>query len=514
MSLSDTFQHLGRSLRYSEIIGVSALKFIPGEILKKASRKLFAQKLTSLKGVPLKMSQILSMSAKEEDQDLYHEANQNIEALDLKYFLPYLNSEAHHLIEEIETISEQAHPASLGQVHQIHLKNGQCLALKLQYPNSEANMDLDQSLLGLISNTFQSFKEGFHLSDYQKVLQDELQQELNYRHELMQQNYLYQAFQDIPQIVIPQPYSSLSGEKHIVMNYEVSTPILEFCKNASEDDRYEATRLLSLFFFTSILKYGKIYADPNPGNLGFRKNNQGLELVIYDFGSIIDFPDQQRIYLLKLLQEVDQSQGVIKAWLVALGFNEQLLSPIQDRLLAFLDLLFEPILASNRFNLEDWNRKKRAKEILGKDRWSFMLSAPASLIGLMRSIQGFFHYTSKLNVGVYLRPLVEEFWGNSNKELNQCIPPILREGPSFSKMAKHLHIHVKENNKDKVYLTLPRSSIEELESLIDENLKNKLSEQNIQTDQLVSKAREEAYQPMSLFKVSQDNGKEVHVYLK
>ena len=60
--------------------------------------------------------------------------------------------------------------ASLGQVNHLRCADGKEYAIKIQYPESSTNLDLDDKAFKLMTNSFGSFTNGFDLKDYQKTL--------------------------------------------------------------------------------------------------------------------------------------------------------------------------------------------------------------------------------------------------------------------------------------------------------------------------------------------------------
>ena len=44
------------------------------------------------------------------------------------------------------------------------------------------------------------------------------------------------------------------------------------------------------FHVASLYRYLVFHADPHPGNYAFRRGPDGLEVVVYDFGSVREFP--------------------------------------------------------------------------------------------------------------------------------------------------------------------------------------------------------------------------------
>ncbi len=492
-----------RGLKYGQALSYGALaKFTPGENAKKALRRAFAKKLVELRGVPMKLSQILSMGNSAEQTLAHKEAIVDIEPMPFAFVEEYLQKNASGLMEKVSVIEPQGLAASLGQVHKAETKNKDTLAIKIKYPDIFSHMDMDNALFGLVTKTFNNFKEGFTLQDYQKIIRAELEGELDYPQEVKKQQELFAIFSNSDTIVIPQAFQEMSGEDHIAMTWEDGLPIDSFLKQANDRQKKDIVNSFLDFYFTAIFEHGIIHADPNRGNFAFRVQGEEAKLVVYDFGSVVYFDRERALALLKIMQLTKRGEGDLLPWLVQVGFDAELLKPLQKSLLAFCELLFEPFLSERRYDLNTWNRKKRAEDILGEHRWNFMIAANADLLPFMRAMQGLFYYLNELDVGMYARPKVEQLWSKCREELRSLQPPQV-EGESIDlAMAKYLKIQVFENGQQKVALSFPRMSIENLEDIVPDDVEEKLHEQNIKIDDIVQKSRQNGYEPMDLFKVS------------
>lgn len=502
-----------RGLQYTELgVLLSAQKVLPKSLGQKALKRAYRQKLSQLRGIPLKVSQMLAMRD-HEDSEAYREEIEHLEPYPISAWAQILESNQ-ALKNKAKSISEQGISASLGQVHQVSMADGSQKAIKLKYPDIHDDMQLDQALLGLIQKNFQVFKtHDFELPDYQKVLNSELKNEMDYLNEASRQDEVYHLFEGQDQIVIPCVDLELSNQDMILMEWEEALAFDQFKKQASRDELMTAMRLLTEFYFKMVFDAGLLYADPNPGNFGFRKQGELVQLVVYDYGSVLPFDHESSLVFLKIMKMVDDGRGDLFPWFGKLGFQLEMLKPLRSQLMAFADLIFEPFLSSGRYHLKTWNRKERAKDILGDQRWNFMLSAPADLIFFMRSLQTLFFYGKEFAVGIYLRPHVEQQWSNNRNELERLQIEAVDNEQVDSTLAKNLHLHVKKNGKTKVQLALPRSSVESLEDLMDDELVEKLQSEGINLDKIVQRTRRSGYRPGELFSV-QNGDKEVRVYLE
>ena len=494
----------GRSIDYSKILGQVALnKLAPNDSLKKASEKRLAERLLELRGAPTKISQILSMKGTEEDQGLKRKALQDLPPIPLDDIKAYLTSSAPKLDSQIESISSDAQAASLGQVHKIQLRNdSQSYALKVQYPDANGIMSMDSGLFRLVTQTFDKFKEGFSLNDYQNFIKAEFQKELDYSQELKLQSRFYDYFSSHSHIIIPKPNKELSSKKHILMDFEEAQGIDEFLKKANKNQVKEARKLLTDFYLESLLLLGSIHSDPNPGNINFRINQHGeTELVVYDFGSTQDIPLKQRLAILKIIENSCLNDPVLLPYFNELNFCVESLASLGNKLPAFCEVVFEPFNSIVKFDLSKWNRSERSKAILNDQRFTFMTAAPSSFLAIMRLFQGLFFYLHQLGDECFFQNILKRIKQELQQEMHSYKAPHIKYEENYNN-ALNLCISVKENGQEKVAVKLPRKAIENLDDFIDAELRAKIIEQRISIKEIIKTARETAYKKQDLLEIT------------
>ena len=507
-------KEISRSVQYSNIATMGfASKILPQNFGKKILKRNIARKMVQLRGIPMKIAQILSMSSQHEDDNYQEEALSEITQIDADTMLGQIFSENPSLGLRINSFDEFGIPASVGQVHRATVDENPDFALKIKYPTIDGALSLDESLFDIVTKSFGSFKRGFDLSEYREMIKTELHKELDYKKEAKNQMSFYLAFKNNENIAIPYPHLNDSGEGYLLMNWEESMPLDKFLSIASPEQKKDASDLLVDFFMTSLFSLKIIHTDPNPGNFGFRIRKGKVQLVVYDFGSVRTLHTDFCSGILKLLKSLDSDTSNIPEIFVTLGFSEEMLRPLFPKLTAFADLLCEPFLSRNRYDLKKWNRKQRAKDILGSQRWNFMISAPAHMFPFMRSVQGLFFYLGKLDATIYLRPFIERFWQVNSNGMNQLPLKELRKENSSQLLAQSMKLRIMESGKEKVALELPRKSIENLDSLITDDIKEKLIQKKIELEQIVKKVRQEGYRPMPLFELEEAN-KSIKVWLE
>jgi predicted unusual protein kinase regulating ubiquinone biosynthesis (AarF/ABC1/UbiB family) len=173
--------------------------------------------------------------------------------------------------------------ASIAQVHRGKLgkKN---IVLKFKRPGIEVQIKEDlnlirngASLLSLIPNFGIEFMKPW-LDEFEKGLMNEL----DFKKEIRNISFFRDMYRDRDDVKIPRPYSRLSNDDVIVMDF---TPSVQVTRP------FKADRLINMFL-EQLLYEGVIHGDLHTGNLGIDKKSNAI--VLYDFGNIIQITKQYK----------------------------------------------------------------------------------------------------------------------------------------------------------------------------------------------------------------------------
>ena len=170
--------------------------------------------------------------------------------------------------------------ASIAQVHRATLKDRQ-VVVKIKRPEIEFQIKEDlkiirsgASLLSQIPNFGMEFMKPW-LDEFEKGLLAEL----DFQQELKNIAFFRDMYRDRDDVKIPRPYSRLSTQDVIVMDYTPSDPL-----------KTNAARLINMFL-EQLLYEGVIHGDLHTGNLG---QDASGAIVMYDFGNVIRITPQYK----------------------------------------------------------------------------------------------------------------------------------------------------------------------------------------------------------------------------
>ena len=173
--------------------------------------------------------------------------------------------------------------ASIAQVHRAKLK-GRNIVLKFKRPGIEALIKDDLALIksgASLLSSVPNFGMEF-MNPWLKEFEKGLLYELDFRREVQNISFFRSMYRDRDDVKIPRPYSRLSNDDVIVMDYTPSTAIAR---------PFRAERLINMFL-EQLLYEGVIHGDLHTGNIGREPETDSL--VLYDFGNIIKISEQYK----------------------------------------------------------------------------------------------------------------------------------------------------------------------------------------------------------------------------
>ncbi len=293
-------QRAGKLLQTGAKVGVNYVKYYGDKLindeseakdrLNQSNAEDIYDGLKTLKGSALKVAQMLSMEknilpkAYVEQFSLSQFSVPPLSPpLVVKTFKSYFGKNPTDIFDAFSTESHNA--ASIGQVHRAS-KNGQQLAVKIQYPGVADSISSDLALVKPIAIKMFNIK-GKDSDKYFKEVENKLIEETNYSLELQQSEEVANACRHIPNLKFPKYYSALSSDRILTMDWMDGVHLSEFTTN----DTAVATQLgqaLWDFYMYQIHVLKKVHADPHPGNFLISNTH---DLIAIDFGCMKSIPE-------------------------------------------------------------------------------------------------------------------------------------------------------------------------------------------------------------------------------
>ncbi|MEO2047617.1 MAG: AarF/UbiB family protein [Pirellulales bacterium] len=511
-------QSLKRSADYAALARDAwKLRHSDSESIRTRVQSHLAQRMGRLHGLPQKLGQMMSYSSSGEElsDNPFSKLQSQGEPLPLDRLIPIMESQWNCPWDEvIQSIDPNGFAASLGQVHHAVLQDGREVAIKVQYPGIREAVTQDLKLLGWFSLPLGGLHRGFDLSAYQRVIRDDLLRELDYRIEAKNQRHFYCVSQQNPFLIVPEVIDTWSTEHVLVTQWQEADTWKDVQSSWSTHNKRTLACGLLQFFLQGLLVQGHMQADWHPGNVRFRCTGDRVQFLLYDYGSIFSPSTQQRLALARLMRAtIRRNEGPWPLYL-ALGFNREYLEPLAHKLPALSHLLFEPFCVDYPYDLNNWNLGARVQGMLDSDRWNFRIAGSAQLVFLLRAFQGLIYYLRGLETPIPWKSVFTPIENELSSQIDQLeISQCALSSHDFSSLSKYLKIRVRENGRTKVELTQPAMSIEWLDDFLDDDLTDKIEQQGIDLESIISDIRRRGYAPGSVFQL-EDQTKQIAVWLE
>lgn len=376
--------------------------------------KILAESLSQLKGAAMKVGQLLSLDSgdilprevTEVLSQLQHKAEpssyESVEGV-LKQ-----NLSAEQLSSiNIETEAHSA--ASIGQVHIAH-RDGQKLAIKVQYPGVRDSIHSDLAILKKVSGVFLSFSgKKMDLQPLFEEFEKVLVQETDYEREL----HLMTEYKEkivkaglTDKYIVPTPVPELSTKSVLAMSFEEGVPLREWIESRPTKEQKEHIGHLILdLYCREFFEWGLVQTDPNYGNFLVRDNSQ---LVLLDFGAAKTYEKtfvNDYCAVLLAMNSKDDKAILEKS----ISFN--LLDPREDaatqkQYVEFMHLSLEPFSEHLQpFHFADKDYGQRTLSVGRNFTSSLKYSAPPQHIMLLhRKLGGIFNILRNMEVSLNLTP--------------------------------------------------------------------------------------------------------------
>jgi predicted unusual protein kinase regulating ubiquinone biosynthesis (AarF/ABC1/UbiB family) len=492
------------------------LRWTEDEAIQARVRKHLAERMGKLRGLPQKLGQMLSFTdGDEEAADAFGALQEAAEPLPWAMIEPLLvRAWGRPVGEVLAHVEERGIAASLGQVHRATTRDGVEVAIKVQYPGIRDAVETDLRMLGWLSGPVGNLRRGFDLRAYRGIIRQDLDRELDYRQEAEQQRRFHDWSAREPFLVVPRVVEEWSTDNVLVTAWEDGDDWSTVQSTWPAATRQQLASELVRTFLYGVFLQRLVHADLHPGNLRFRQTSDGPRLVLFDYGCIYQPSREMSLALLRLIRATDRHCEPPLPLFTKLGFRQEYLEPLANKLPAACQVLLEPFIADHQYNLQDWRLSERLGDVLGDDRWNFRFAGPPEMIFLLRAFHGLLYYLRGLDAPVHWRrALAPCLHGLSGEMAALPVPVATRANRDFRSLAQWLKIRVSEAGETKVELTSSASGIDDLNHLLEPELLTRIHERHIELDGIVRDIRRRGYTPGPVFEMD-EGARHIAVWLE
>lgn len=200
--------------------------------------------------------------------------------------------------------------ASLGQVHQAQLRDGQLVAVKVQRRGIRKQVMEELEILEEVTSFLErntSLGKKYDLNKLFQHFKGTLLRELNYLKEAQHMNLLHENLKEFSSIMVPTAIADYTSDKVLTMQFVKGRNITKISPlKKLELDGDKICEDLFKAYLQQIVIDGFIHADPHPGNVHLTDDNR---LALLDMGMVAHLTDDLRQNYLKLILNISENKS-------------------------------------------------------------------------------------------------------------------------------------------------------------------------------------------------------------
>ena len=317
-------------------------------------------------------------------------------------------------IEEVFLTLEKKHiaSASIAQVYSGVLRTGERVAIKIQRPNIKHKIEIDLILMKILARQVVKTYPGltsFNLIGFVEDFGENLMKELDFNNEASNMLRFTDMFKDDPSCYIPKVFIKHSRQRLLVMEYieGLRPDDVDGLKAAGFDPQVIAENGTHIIL-KMILRHGFFHADPHPGNIFIRGDNQ---IVLLDHGMAASLKPRQIQALINFM----------------LGFSKNDPHRIAKSLLSLSEITYFKEMEDLEFRLGEIIKKysymsyeqvdisavmTEAFRVIGR----YGLTVPSNLFTLIKSLATIQKFAENLDANVSIASMIRPYATEKIKE--------------------------------------------------------------------------------------------------
>ena len=407
--------------------------------------KRLKKMILKLRGLYIKVGQLISIMSNflpEEFRNELEGLQDKIPPRPYKEIAKRIQVELGALPEDIfQTFNkEPIASASLAQVHEAYLHNGQKVAVKVQYLDIEKMARLDLNTLRRILKMVEFVFNIKGISTNFKQIKEMILDELDFRKEAEHIESISANFENDPFIKLPKVIHEFSSPRVLTTQFMEGTKVsnLEYLHECRIDKEELAKRIITAYC-QMIFIDGVYHADPHPGNLLVQKDGG---VVFLDFGAVAILSPSMKEGIPKFLE------GVLKRDKVQITESLQLMGFIAytdngydvEKLINYIYGSFLKEMSFDSWSLNDiQNNLQNPIDVLGDFRKMdlslreimAMVQVPKDWVLLERTVMLLMglctHLQPEMNPMRTIKPYLENFVLGQDKDWKKFITAIIKE---------------------------------------------------------------------------------------
>jgi predicted unusual protein kinase regulating ubiquinone biosynthesis (AarF/ABC1/UbiB family) len=299
--------------------------------------------------------------------------------------------------------------ASIGQVHKALTRDGEELAIKVQYPGVAKSIDSDVDNVMTLLKVAGFAPPELEMGKLMAAAKQQLHEEADYQREGEQMALYREKLACTPGFVVPRLHEGLTRGSILAMSFEDGVSIEELGSEPPERRDEVYARLIRLVA-RELFDFGVMQTDPNFANFRYRRETG--EIILLDFGACrpVD-PAVANGYRKMLAAGLNGNAAEVLAATIEAGFMMPIVAEKHpERVNRMIDIVINEMRADAPFDFGDRAfipllRDEGYAIAQDKDTWAF---PPIETLFVQRKVSGTALLGARLKAKVNIRRITEE----------------------------------------------------------------------------------------------------------
>ena len=300
--------------------------------------------------------------------------------------------------------------ASIGQVHRAITRDGQAVAVKVQYPGIAETIAADLGNVALIRSLLKmAAPSPGRRATLIEELRERIGEELDYRREADNQRRFAAYFDGHPTVRVPKIVDELSTARVITSELAAGARFGEML-SWSQEERDLAAETIYRFTFRSLYELHAFNGDPHPGNYLFEP---GGRVTFLDFGLVKHFTAGELDPLIEMVEALclNEDPEAFRSAMEGAGFlKPDAPIPTAD-VVAHMSLFYDSIREPGpRTMTSEYSSAVVRRYVDFKSPLAAYAKIPRSYVIVQRINLGLFAILGQMNATADWRSISEEIW--------------------------------------------------------------------------------------------------------
>ncbi|WP_370654147.1 ABC1 kinase family protein [Pseudotabrizicola sp.] len=303
--------------------------------------------------------------------------------------------------------------ASIGQVHRAVTRDGQDLAIKVQYPGVRSSIDSDVDNMATLMRLPGLLPRSMDIGPLLTEAKRQLHAEADYIAEAQHLARFGRLLEGSDMFALPALHTALCTPQVIAMDFMESAP-LDSLVDAPQAMRDRVAGALIDLVLRELFVFGAMQTDPNLAN--YRYEPATGRIILLDFGAVQPIAPKLAADFRALAHvALDGGEAETRDAMLRIGYFGANTAPHHQALIqSMFNAAMAPLRQETPFDFGASDLLERLRDMgiaIGNDR-KLAHVPPAATLFLHRKIGGMYLMAGKLRARVALRPLVETYCRN------------------------------------------------------------------------------------------------------